>query len=591
MSQMYTIQPIKELRDQQVRYAPREKKIEQLGRAERFYHEIDEHKDYSYRDICYQITEYRPEMYSDLHFSGENVKANILLFIDDLADSVAIPLEHVQELTWTIEQLSERFNVSTKTIARWRKVGLISRRFLVEGKKRVGFLNDSVERFIEANPDRIRRGETFSQLSDEERQAIILRAKKMSEMGGSPTEVARQLSESTGRSVETIRYTLKAFDDAHMENALFPNRNSPLQEDSKRRIYHDFRKGDSIEEIAERYKRTKGSIYRIVGNFRVRRIMELPLDFVDSAEFATAKSDRLDTVYTGPTPSGASVPKRRKPSLSFSESDIYPPIGADPDANTVGSEVFVEADDQNDTSGLPPYLAGLYEIPLLTAEQETHLFRKMNYLKYEASCLRATLDEEKPKVHVMSRIEELYDQAVQTKNEIVAANLRLVVSIAKKHISPIAGFFELVSDGNLSLMKAVEKFDYSRGNKFSTYATWAIMRNFARSIPDEKRHRDRFRPSETEVFESTEDFRTSRSIEEKTQLEREHLVNYLMSELSDREKQILASRYGLGWNDSPQTLRQIGADMDVTKERVRQIEIRALAKLRKVAEEEHLEIP
>ena len=94
-----------------------------------------------------------------------------------------------------------------------------------------------------------------------------------------------------------------------------------------------------------------------------------------------------------------------------------------------------------------------------------------------------------------------------TKNQIVRANLRLVVSIAKRHVAPDQNFFELVSDGNMSLMRAVEKFDFARGNKFSTYASWAIMKNFARTIPDEHRHRDRFRTSQAEMFAATQDHR------------------------------------------------------------------------------------
>ena len=95
-----------------------------------------------------------------------------------------------------------------------------------------------------------------------------------------------------------------------------------------------------------------------------------------------------------------------------------------------------------------------------------------------------------------------------TKNQIIRSNLRLVVSIAKRHVGPADNFFELVSDGNMSLMRAVEKFDYARGNKFSTYASWAIMKNFARTIPDEHRYHDRFRTSQPELFTSAEDDRT-----------------------------------------------------------------------------------
>jgi RNA polymerase primary sigma factor/RNA polymerase sigma factor len=586
MASHYKIQPIKELRDQQVRYAPREKKIEQLERAEKFYREIvsvpgNTAKNYSYKSICFLITEYRPEMYADLLFPGEEVKSDLLQFIDDLANSIAIPLEQVNEPTWTTAQLCEKFNVSSKTISRWRKIGLISRRFLVDGKKRVGFLNSSVEHFIAWCPELVRRGKHFSQLTEEERTAIIQQAKKISQKGKTPTEVARLLSEKTGRGVETIRSMLKVFDEANPETAIFPNRNSPLPEEVRLKIYQSFRKGETIEKLAEQYKRTKASIYNIIGVYRVRRIKELPLDYIDSPEFHTTETRQKETLFTGPMPSG----KRQQNSKTTPF-----PIG-NLEEDIVGSEVFVAAENQNDSTGQPPYLAGLYAIPLLTPEQERHLFRKMNYLKYKANKLRATLNEEKPKIHLMTQIEQFYDQAVQTKHEIIAANLRLAASIARKHVSPVADFYELMSDGNLVLMKAVEKFDYSRGNKFSTYATWAIMKHFARLIPLEKKHRGRFHSSEEKIIESTEDFHTSQTYEENIQAERESLVQHLMSELSDREQQILAERFGVADNDLPKTLRQIGIDMHVTQEWVRQIEIRALSKLQRLAKTEQLEMP
>ena len=121
--------------------------------------------------------------------------------------------------------------------------------------------------------------------------------------------------------------------------------------------------------------------------------------------------------------------------------------------------------------GVPPYLASLYDVPLLSREQEMHLFRKMNYLKYQALKLRATLRSARGKTTVLDEIDRLKEEALAVKNLIIRANLRLVVSIAKKHVGPSNNFFELVSDGNMSLIRAVEKFDFARGNKFSTYAS------------------------------------------------------------------------------------------------------------------------
>ena len=131
------------------------------------------------------------------------------------------------------------------------------------------------------------------------------------------------------------------------------------------------------------------------------------------------------------------------------------------------------------------------------------MFRKMNFLKYKATRLREELDPQRPKTALMDQIEKLYDESVSVKNEIISANLRLVVSIAKRHVGPGENFFELVSDSNISLIRAVEKFDFARGNKFSTYASCAIMKNFARTIPDEHRRRDRFRTSHGEMFGTT----------------------------------------------------------------------------------------
>jgi RNA polymerase primary sigma factor len=191
----------------------------------------------------------------------------------------------------------------------------------------------------------------------------------------------------------------------------------------------------------------------------------------------------------------------------------------------------------------------------------------------------------------MDEIESLYDRSVALKNQIVRANLRLVVSIAKRHVGQGDNFFELVSDGNMSLIRAVEKFDFARGNKFSTYASWAIMKNFARTIPDEHRHRDRFRTSHSEMFSSTEEHRTDQYEQESAQYQRESQIGKILERLDEREQKIIISRFGLDHGHEPQTLKEVGAEMGVTKERIRQIEARALDKLRVAAQEEKIEIP
>ncbi|MCA9153024.1 MAG: sigma-70 family RNA polymerase sigma factor, partial [Planctomycetales bacterium] len=194
----------------------------------------------------------------------------------------------------------------------------------------------------------------------------------------------------------------------------------------------------------------------------------------------------------------------------------------------------------------------------------------MNYLKFKARVLRDGLNASDPAVGVMDEIDSLYQRVVDVKNRIVQANLRLVVSIAKRHMKSSDDFFSLVSDGNMSLFRAVEKFDYSRGNKFSTYASWAIMKNFARSIPDEFKHKDRFRTTGEELFMAHEDSRSDHFAAEIAQKTREKQINRILHRLDQREQQIIIRRFGLDHKQEPLTLKEVGAEMGVTKERIRQ---------------------
>ncbi|HEY5316091.1 MAG TPA: sigma factor, partial [Pirellulales bacterium] len=425
---------LRQLRDQQVRFAPRDKKLDQVNRAEKLLAEIDPGQTYTYEYLCFRITDFRPESYPHLKLSGDEALHDLRLFVEDVSDSADLPVESAGERVLTVEELSKLFKVSTKTVSRWRQQGLVSRRFVFDGRKRVGFLQSSIDRFVAGNEDRVHRGTRFSQLSEEEREKIIYRARRLARAGASAAEVTRRLAEYTGRSIETVRYTLKAFDHEHPDLAVFPEHAGPLSEPVKKKIYQLYRRGVSVDALAKRHGRTRTSVYRIINEMRAVRTMELPLDYMPNELFPKAGADKA---ILGPLPEGPAAKKTRLP------------------------------------AGLPPYLASLYEVPLLTREQEVHYFRKFNYLKFKAAKLREGLEAAHAKSSVMDEIERLYEEAVATKNQIIRSNLRLVVSIAKRHVGPVDNFFELVSDGNMSLIRAVEKFDFARGNKFSTYASWA----------------------------------------------------------------------------------------------------------------------
>jgi len=547
---------IRQLRDQQVRFAPKEKKLEQADQAEKLLGELDSSRTYTYEYVCFRITNYRPETDPHLKLTGQEARHDLRLFVEDVSEAADVEAEAAGQPVLTVDQLADQFKVSTKTISRWRQQGLISRRFVVDGRKRIGFLKSSVDRFIAKNRERIERGGRFSQLSSEERNMIINTARRLARAGGGPADVTRRLARRSGRSAETVRYTLRQFDREHPDLAIFPETHGPLRSETKRSIHELFHRGASVDSLSERFGRTRASIYRILGEVRAQQILDLPLDFMPNEQFAQVRSSKQEKAITGPMPSNDSAARKAR----------LP-------------------------AGLPPYLASLYDVPLLNREQEVHLFRKMNYLKFKAAQLRDELDPARPKSSLMDQIEQVYDEAVATKNRIIRANLRLVVSIAKRHVAQTDNFFELVSDGNMSLMRAAEKFDFARGNKFSTYASWAIMKNFARTIPDEHRRRDRFRTSHSEMFGSAEDSRTDQYEQESAQLLREAQVGKILEGLDEREQKIIIKRFGLERGREPLTLKEVGAELGVTKERIRQIEARAISKLRKVVEEEKIDFP
>mgnify|MGYP003375380585 CR=1 FL=1 len=221
------------------------------------------------------------------------------------------------------------------------------------------------------------------------------------------------------------------------------------------------------------------------------------------------------------------------------------------------------------------YLKEIGNIPLLTAEEE---------------------------VFLAQRIEKGDEQA---RKQLIEANLRLVVSIAKKYVGRGMSFLDLIQEGNMGLMKAVEKFDYKKGNKFSTYSTWWIRQAITRGIADTAKT-IRVPVHMVETINKT--LRTSRMLlqelgreptnEENSQLgdfiEDESLLSPVdsasfsmlkeelevaMASLTERERNVIKLRFGLD-DGKTRTLEEVGKEFNVTRERIRQIEAKALRKLR-----------
>ena len=515
---------------------------------------LDSDRDYPWEFIVYRLTGYRARSGGHAEpLAGKALRADMLQLMLDVCDSFDLHTALFAEKVYDTLSLARHFHVSTKTIQRWRRDGLPARRLVFpDGKRRIAFMERSILWFVRNREGRIRRSMKFSQMSAPERVDILRRARRMAAFTQcSLSEVSRRLATRTGRAIETIRYTIRNHDLEHPDEAIFPHLSAPLGEREKEAIYHGFLRGTPAPALAEQYQRTRGSIYRVINEMRARQLLSRPISFMYNPQFELPNAD--DVILEKSSPRRAGLARK----------------GAATPAD------------------LPPYLRALYDVPLLDVSGERNLFRLYNYLKYKADKLRKGIDVNHVRTSELKAVEKLLIQANAVKNRIIRANLRLVVSIAKKHIGGPQGLFELVSDGNLSLMRAVEKFDYARGNRFSTYASWAIMRNFARSVPRERYQLDRFSTGHEEILDIAAGLRTYDPNEVNLPELRES-IDVVLAQLSPIERSILTNHYGLDSDGVTKTLEQLGRRLGISKERVRQIEIQAIRKLRRIMHPEEV---
>jgi len=286
---------------------------------------------------------------------------------------------------------------------------------------------------------------------------------------------------------------------------------------------------------------------------RRERLFARTIDFIPCGEFRRKNAEALATT----PPESAAIPLDR---------DVEPPSGRD----------------------LSPYLASLYQTRLLTKDEEQYYFRRMNWLKFRAAAARGRLDRSRASLRQIEEIEGWLAEAETVKSIIITANLRLVVSIAKKFVDASNSFDDLVSDGNLALMRAVEKFNFALGNRFSTYATYAIQRHFFRMSHRGRQQRTRFVAGDEALKDRASDSAPTEYCSAEQIGLLKHLFSGFLRELEPRERQIVVARFGFDGRP-PRTFRELGTSLGVCKERIRQIQTRAMDKLRSLAAEARLE--
>ena len=339
------------------------------------------------------------------------------------------------------------------------------------------------------------------------------------------------------------------------------------------------------------------------------------LDMNEISEFfngVTLQADQWNMIYQYLEEKGIDVLRIMDDDMSLEEDLLLDKEILDFDENEEEEEIDLNSIDLLEGIGTEDpvrmYLKEIGTVPLLTADEEMELAKR----KAEGD--------------------------VAAKDRLIEANLRLVVSIAKRYTGRGMSFLDLVQEGNLGLIKGVEKFDYTKGYKLSTYATWWIRQSVTRALADQARTirvpvhmvetinkmskmqrkltlelgyepsvkelAEALEMSEDKVMEIMQIAREPASLETpigeeddsnlgdfvadsnavtpegnvESVMLREH-IDILLDDLKDREKQVVILRFGLE-DGHPRTLEEVGKEFNVTRERIRQIEAKALRKLR-----------
>jgi RNA polymerase sigma factor (sigma-70 family) len=223
---------------------------------------------------------------------------------------------------------------------------------------------------------------------------------------------------------------------------------------------------------------------------------------------------------------------------------------------------------------------------ILTGAEEKVLFHQFNYARHRIWQIQQEVwasPTKKPSGDQAAEILRWHRRADQIREQIAETNLALVLAMAKRTRMSEVDFADLVSEGNMALLRAVDKFDAGRGYKFSTYACRAILKAFSRQGMKLSKYRQRFPTDFDPKLERSNFLETKRTSFEKDAAEEvKRIVLENRADLTDVERTVIEHRFGLesAEGEKPMTLEQVGQIIGVTKERVRQIQNKAMEKIR-----------
>jgi RNA polymerase primary sigma factor len=515
----------------QMQFTPLATRAAQVTSAEGVLHDIDPAKAYPLDWLVFRLTGYRPKSAPKDLLTGLALQHDLGLLIEQVSESLNQRTDDLDQAVLSLDEATQRFNITSKTLQRWRRRGLSGRRLIFpDGKRRIGFLLSNLERFLAVHSRQAMTVANFSSLDAAEQQKILVAARRLVAAGSATHEITHRLGKKFNRSPLLIEQMIRD---------LLPSAVLEIADEQRSKIFRRYRRGVTLSEMSRTFAGRKSTLYRIIMDERLARITQRKAKFIDDPLYHQADAQLAIEAIAAQQPV-TDAPNLLRPRAAVS------------------------------------MLQTLSDHPVLTESQERALFLKFNFHKYQFVISRRRLDERAATHRQLRTIERHLADATKVRNQLVAANLRLLINIARRHARGCVGLMDLISDGTLTLMRAVDSYDFHKGHHFATYATFGVMKEFARSSGRMIARHLKSAALSHDVVDTASHRRNELF------LDNEHLTQ-LLAELTESEQAVLRSHYGLDGRVPAGTYRQTARQLGISPQQVRHIEETALAKLRACA--------
>lgn len=572
----------------QLRFTPADTLLQQAYRAERLIRVIVAEKAYPYDFICYKLTGYNSKGFAGRLIRGGELLSDLSEFIWQVSNQILVSIKRLPEQAILVDELLKQLGMDLDEFMGWRPLGLAVRSAIVDDKILPVILQPSWEWFKSCYEGMVASRNVDLIVPRYEQDSIVYSARALAYKGLSYCKIEKILERRFKRPAEVIRAVIlkvlnhergseenkkvfaidrltvdkiKRIDKIRADRAEIINTNidtsitntntniinrvsksaeaynNPSSGNrfkgglSSEDIFKLYKEGLSIDDLALLLDRPRSSIYRLIKRCKIK-------EWVNKRPFYYYLPD-FD--------------------LPGSSDNIVLP-----------AEGIITARRENNTLNTP-----------LSPQEEHILFKAYNYIKWRMAELIDRAKREGFSKRTLSQLDQLSDLAEKIRVVIISANWGLIVRIAKNHISYSCGIDELISEATIPLLKSIECFDFRRGNKFSTYLSWAVMRDLARYTGKVGSLIQHYKLLDKDQLDRTLAYDINDGVDPEDSYKSSILLLDALSMLSAREQLIIRNRFSIERDGlPPKSLSELGRELGISKERVRQIEAGALKRLK-----------